>query len=146
MSVSKREHSGVPALIFTCVIASTFTSCGPPPLTLYTLDVPAVAWDAEPLGRKVTVIEVRRAAIPDYLDTQDIMVRDGSTLRRSPQGRWASRFSVGATHFLTGRLAQRRPDALITDQPQAESPSYRILLTISRLDVTTSGVSAHPRL
>ncbi len=33
------------------------------------------------------------------------------------------------------------PDALVTDQPQTEAPSYRILINISRLDVTSDGVA-----
>jgi Polyphosphate kinase 2 (PPK2)/ABC-type transport auxiliary lipoprotein component len=74
------------------------------------------------------------AATPDYLDSQDILARDGSTLVRSIHGRWASRFSLAATHFLAGPLAQRRPNALITDQPQFEVPGYRIFITISMLD------------
>ena len=79
--------------------------------------------------------------VPDYLDTQDILVRAGSTLDRSREGRSASRLSLGATHFLAGRLAERRPDALVTDQPQIGAPDYRIFLTINTFDVTTSGVA-----
>jgi uncharacterized lipoprotein YmbA len=122
------------------VIALLVAACGAPPLNLYTLDVPAAA-ESAPLGGKPVVIEVRRVAIPDYLDTQDILVRAGSTLDRSREGRWASRLSLGATHFLAGRLAERRPDALVTDQPQIGSPDYRIFLTINTFDVTTSGVA-----
>jgi hypothetical protein len=127
--------------LFAPVIALLVASCGAPPLNLYTLDVPAAAAESAPLGGKPVVIEVRRVAIPDYLDTQDILVRAGSTLDRSRQGRWASRLSLGATHFLAVRLAERRPDALVTDQPQIGAPDYRIFLTINTFDVTTSGVA-----
>ncbi len=116
-------------------------ACASPPLTLYTLGAPSIAADAPPLGRRAMVIEVRRVTLPDYLDTQDIFVRDGNRLERSSRGRWASRLSLGITDLLTGRLAQRRPDALVTDQPQTQAPSYRILVNISRLDVTTGGVA-----
>jgi uncharacterized lipoprotein YmbA len=87
------------------------------------------------------VIEIRRVAVPDYLDTQDILVRDGSTLQRSAHGRWATRLSLGVTRYLTGLLAARHLDALVTDQPQIETPDARIFVTISTLDVTSAGVA-----
>jgi len=91
-------------------------------------------------GRTI-VIEVSRVAVPDYLDTQDIVVRNGNSLQRSPRGRWASRFSLIATHYVTGLLAARRPGALVTDQPQAETPNDRIQISISTLDVASTGVA-----
>jgi uncharacterized lipoprotein YmbA len=131
----------LPRAILSCTAAALLASCAAPPLTLYTLGAPAIAANGPPLGGKATVIEVRRVTLPDYLDTQDILVRHGNTLERSGRGRWASRLSLGITDLLTGRLAQRRPDALITDQPQTEAPSYRVLINISRLDVTADGVA-----
>jgi uncharacterized protein len=128
-------------LILPCVLAGLLASCAAPSLSLYTLGGPAVASDTGPLGRHAAVIEVPRVTLPDYLDTQDILVRNGNTLDRSPRGRWASRLSLGITNLLTARLAQRRPDALVTDQPQTQAPSYRIQINISRLDVTVAGVA-----
>jgi uncharacterized lipoprotein YmbA len=117
------------------------TSCASPPLNLYTLEPSDAAARVTPSVGKVKVVEIRRAAVPDFLDNQDILVRRGSTLVRSSQGRWASRLSLGATHFVTGQLAQRRPDMLITDQPQIEPPDYQVFLTISTLDVTAGGTA-----
>ena len=117
------------------------TSCASPPLNLYTLEASDAAARVTPSVGKVKVVEIRRAAVPDFLDNQDILVRRGSTLVRSSQGRWASRLSLGATHFVTGQLAQRRPDILITDQPQIEPPDYQVFLTISTLDVRATGTA-----
>jgi uncharacterized lipoprotein YmbA len=125
----------------TFVLASLVASCASPPLTLYTLGGPADTIDTAPLGGRAIVIEVRRVAVPDNLDSQDIVVRNGSTLVRSTQGRWASRVSLDVTSTLTARLAQRRPDALVTDQPQIEPPNDRIFVTISTLDVTAGGTA-----
>jgi uncharacterized lipoprotein YmbA len=129
------------ALILPFAATALLTSCAAPSLALYTLGAPAVTSDTGPLGGRATVIEIARVTLPDYLDTQDILVRNGNTLERSHQGRWASRLSLGITDLLTARLAQRRPDALVTDQPQTQAPSYRILINISRLDVTVGGVA-----
>jgi hypothetical protein len=123
------------------VAALLLVSCSAPPLTLYTLGTPPKAADAPPLGKRPVVIAVSRVTMPDELDTEDLVVRDGSTLQRSHRGRWASRLSLGVTDRLTGRLAERWPDALVTDRPLAETPSYRVLVNISRLDVSASGVA-----
>ncbi len=123
------------------LLCALLASCAAPPLALYTLGGPAVASDAAPLGGRAIVIEIRRVTLPDYLDTQDILLRRGNTLERSVRGRWASRLSLGITDLLTGRLARRRPDALVTGQPQTEAPSYRVLININRLDVTADGTA-----
>ncbi len=121
--------------------ALLLASCGSAPLTLYTLGAPSGAVDSEPLGSKPTVIAVARVSVPDELDNEDIVVRDGSTLRRSHLGRWASRLSLGITDRLTERLAARRPDALVTDRPLTDTPAYRVLINIGRLDVSAAGVA-----
>jgi uncharacterized lipoprotein YmbA len=121
--------------------ALLLVSCSAPPLTLYTLGTAPVAADARPLGKRAAVIAVARVSMPDELDTEDLVVRDGSTLRRSTLGRWASRLSLGITDRLTQRLAEQRPDALVTDRPLAETPTYRVLVNVGRLDVSASGVA-----
>jgi uncharacterized protein len=116
-------------------------TCAAPPLTLYTLATPSNRAETPPLGRTPVVIAVARVTIPDELDTPDIVVRDGNTLWRSKLGRWASRLSLGITDRLTERLGQRYPNALVTDRPLTETPSERVLVNISRLDVTSEGVA-----
>jgi hypothetical protein len=124
-----------------CGAVALLSACAAPPLTLYSLDTPSAAADAPSLGKRPVVIAVARVTVPDELDTENIVVRDGSVLRRSEHGRWASRLSLGITDRLTERLAARRPDALVTDRPLAETPSYRVLVNIGRLDVNASGVA-----
>jgi uncharacterized protein len=124
-----------------CAAAVLLSACGAPPLTLYTLGTPPVASHAAPLGRKPVVIAVARVTLPDELDTETIVVRDGSTLVQSRHGRWASRLSLGITDRLTERLAEQRPAALVTDRPLTETPSYRVLVNVQRLDVSADGIA-----
>lgn len=131
-------HRVVPPVCGALLLAC----CAGPPLTLYTLGTPSIPGGAAPLGRRALVIEVARVRLPDALDTEDILVRHGSVLQRSARGRWASRLSLGITGLLAARLAQRRPDALVTAQPQTEAPAYRVLVNINRLDVTAEGTAA----
>lgn len=138
LSIARRRAAAVVALVATAFLA---TSCASPPLMIYTLEAAAPAAAASPSTGKFKVVEIRRAIVPDHLDNQDIMVRQGSTLVRSNRGRWASRLSLGATHFVTTELAQARPDILVTDQPQVEAPDYRVFVTISRLDVAADGTA-----
>jgi uncharacterized lipoprotein YmbA len=139
MSFMRSLHRGAALLAFA--LACLTASCASPPLTIYTLGAPAAAVGTGPLGQKTMVIEVRRVTVPDYLDSQDILVRDGNVLARSSLGRWATRLSLESTYFLTSELARRRPDALVTDQPPIEPPNDRIFVTISRLDVTSAGTA-----
>jgi uncharacterized lipoprotein YmbA len=122
-------------------VALLLASCAGPPLTVYTLNVPVSAADRSPPATVAVVIQIARVSVPDDLDSQDIMYRNGDILHRSQVGRWASRLSIGITDRLTERLAARRPDALVTDQPLADAATYRVLINISRLDVTAVGTA-----
>ncbi|GAN85709.1 outer membrane lipoprotein [Komagataeibacter intermedius TF2] len=127
--------------------AVVLSACSSAPVRFYTLGAPAVAVGAEgsstiPITDSTPVIEVERARMPDYLDSQDIMVRNGHEIERSGLGRWASRLSVGATDLITARLAQKWPNLFVTDQSQPDRPTWRLQLNISRLDVSRDGKSA----
>ncbi|PYD82557.1 hypothetical protein CFR80_05775 [Komagataeibacter oboediens] len=131
-------------LLLSAVVLS---ACSSAPVRFYTLGAPAVAVGAEssstiPITDSTPVIEVERARMPDYLDSQDIMVRNGHEIERSGLGRWASRLSVGATDLITARLAQKWPNLFVTDQSQPDRPTWRLQLNISRLDVSRDGKSA----
>jgi uncharacterized lipoprotein YmbA len=114
-------------------------ACAGPSLKLYTLAGPAPGGVSAPLGTQPVVIEVARVTLPDDLDTEDIVLREGSVLRRSATGRWGSRLSLEVTGLLARQLGERRPDALVTDVRQVLPPNERVLITISRLDIDASG-------
>jgi uncharacterized lipoprotein YmbA len=110
-------------------------SCASPAVILYTLAASAPSGSQRPFGQHPVVIVVDRVALPDELDSQDILIRKGSVLERSHTGRWASRLSLGITDLVTDRLAKSRPDALVTNQPQTTTPAYTIRINISQLDL-----------
>jgi uncharacterized protein len=127
---------------WTVLAALLLAGCAAPPLRLYTLREPSVSENARPLPRGAAVIEVDRLILPDDLDSEDILLRDGDVLERSPTGRWASRLSLLATDLVTSRLAMRAPDALVTDQWPAEAPDYRVMIHVARLDVASNGLAS----
>jgi uncharacterized protein len=124
------------------LIALAVAACAARPLRLYTLNDPAAIGPPGELRGGAPVIEVDRLILPDYLDTVDILLRRGSVLERSAGARWASRLSILATNLLTAQLATRVPDALVTDQWRGTAPDYRIMVQVSRLDVTSTGVAS----
>jgi uncharacterized protein len=125
-------------VLLVCLLVA---SCAAPPLTLYTLGTAPAQTDASTLGQTPPVVAVARVTMPDELDTADVVVRDGNTLRRSSGGRWASRLSLGITDRLTAKLAQRYPGLLVTDRPLTDAPAARVLVNISRIDTSASGTA-----
>lgn len=138
MSLVKAKHSRIATVILSVLLT---TSCASPPLSVYTLQPSDAPVERASFSGRTLTIEIRRVVIPDYLDSQDILVRNGNTLQRSSHGRWASRLSIEVTRYLTGILAARRPNALVTDQPPIATPNERIFITISDLDVTSAGLA-----
>ncbi len=131
----------VRGVVLAMAAALVLSGCAAPALTLYTLAAPPPDITDAMLGRKPVVIAVSRVSLPDELDSEDIVFRDGSILRRSHSGRWASRLSLGITDRLTQRLAARWPGALVTDRPLTETPTDRIMVNIGRLDVNAAGAA-----
>jgi uncharacterized lipoprotein YmbA len=122
-------------------LALVLVACASPPLKLYTLAAAPQDPGPPPARPSGPVIVVDRVSLPAHLDTQDLIVRRGDVLERSPTGRWASRLSVGATDFMTDLLAMRRPDALVTDATPAGEPDYEIRIHVGTFDVTSAGAA-----
>jgi uncharacterized lipoprotein YmbA len=125
--------------ILASAIAVVLGSCAGPPLKLYTLGTGHAEAEGKAFNRSPVVIAVARVTLPDELDNDDILVRSGPSFLRSSRGRWSARLSTEVTERLTAQLAARRPDALVTSSPQGQTPSYRIMITLSRFDVSVEG-------
>ena len=134
--------SSTPHLALAMLTALALAACAGPPLKFYTLNGGSVMGSAGRLPPGAPVIELDRLTLPDYVDSQDILIRQGSVLGRSDGGRWISRLSLLATSLLTAQLATRAPGALVTDQWQGTAPDYRIMVHVTRLDITSAGVAS----
>jgi uncharacterized protein len=89
-------------------------------------------------GRRV--IELPTVALPDYLDSSDIVVRNGQNeLIPSKTGRWGERLSVGITHALEGALARRLPGVLVTHTSVTAQASASLLVNVEAFDVHPDG-------
>lgn len=116
------------------------SGCASAPIQFYTLGAPAIASTTTALGPTTPVVTVDPVQVPDYLDSQDMLVRHGDVLDRSPHGRWASRLSRGVTDLVTARLSQIWPSVFVTSQSSASTPGTRLNITVTRLDIATDGL------
>jgi uncharacterized protein len=128
------KWQAIPALMI-------LASCGssPPPRT-YVLSTPV-----EPVARVVSevgrpVLELPRVSLPDYLDTTDIVLRDGrNELKVSQTGRWGERLSVGITDALSADLRQRLPGFLVARTSPSGMPARRLLVNVEAFDIGPDG-------
>ncbi len=100
------------------------------------VDVPtqAVAVEAH------AVIKLQRVLIPDYLDTDDILLRVGAhEIHESSTGRFGERLSLGITHALRSDLALRLPQYTIALAQSADRPTRQILVNIDAFEVWPTG-------
>ncbi|MFT8808789.1 membrane integrity-associated transporter subunit PqiC [Gluconobacter sp.] len=132
-------RSAIPCALLALALLS---GCAAPPMQFYTLGAPAIAQAGGALPATAPVLNVSHVTLPDYLDNQDILTRRGDQLDRSPNGRWGSRLSQGVTDLLAAHLGQDWPGYVVTTQPLAETPSLRLAVNISRLDLDSSGQGA----
>jgi uncharacterized protein len=96
---------------------------------------------AEP-GHKVVELSERPTiwvypvSVPDYLDTRDILVRDGrNEVKASVSGRWAERFSVGVNRALIAGLTQRLPSIAIVAEKPIVRPAQQISVNIQAFEI-----------
>jgi uncharacterized lipoprotein YmbA len=135
----KTLRKPVRAASLASAVGVLLVSCAGPPLRLYTLGAGQAEAEGKAFRRPPVIIAVARVTLPDELDNDDILVRSGPNLLRSARGRWSARLSTEVTVRLTAQLAARRADALVTSAPQSQAPSYRIMITLSRFDVSVDG-------
>jgi uncharacterized lipoprotein YmbA len=82
------------------------------------------------------VVEVKPVLVPDYLDTTDILVRDGThQLKASPTGLWGERLSVGITNAVAIDLASRMPGIVVEQDGSGQQPVSTVLISVTSFDV-----------
>ena len=86
------------------------------------------------------IIRLLPVSVPDYLDTQDILLRSGrNEVKANPTGRWAERLSVGLTHALAAALASRLPAADIVANRPIVPPAQQILVDVETFEISPDG-------
>ncbi|QEH96793.1 PqiC family protein [Gluconobacter thailandicus] len=115
------------------------SGCASAPIKFYTLGAPAIATATSPLNATTSVLLVDPILLPDYLDSQDMLVRHGDLLDRSTNGRWGSRLSRGMTDLVTAKLSQIWPTVFVTSHASSSTPGTRLNINVTRLDIAADG-------
>ena len=122
-------------------VALLITGCASAPLArTYVLGSPQpAAMDRLPAlaGDRIFVGAV---AIPDYLDSTDILTREGDhRLVTSPTGRWGERLSAGLRDALAAELRTRLQGYFITTTRDLAPTGRQLWVTVSSWDVWSDG-------
>ena len=123
------------------VVVTALTACGTGPAPrIYVLHAPAETAVPVVLETNRPIIELKPVSVPDYLDTTDIVLRDGRNgLTISPTGRWGERLSVGVGQALGAALVIRLPNVLVVAVPIQVQRARRAIVDIEAVDVHPDG-------
>lgn len=116
-------------------------STGPAPRT-FVLSTPATVTDGVVPESGRPIVELKPVSLPDYLDTSDILIRNGlNELTVSPTARWGERLSIGVTHALAGALVTRLPGMTVVTTSVHRQPVRLVLVDIESFDIFPDGRS-----
>lgn len=116
-------------IVFAVLSFCPVGCAGPPPSEYVIGTAPAPARVTIPLtGRPI--IEVKPVELPDYLDTRELLVRNGNKVVASQSGRWGERLSVGMTRALATSLAARLRGVDVTTAAPLEHPTRQVLVDV----------------
>lgn len=126
-------------ILGTLGIALAACTSGPPP-TLYVLGATASATAKSVSEMRLPVVLVKPVIIPDYVDTTDLVIRNGGEVIPSRTGRWGERLSVGIRRTLTSGLADRLPGMKVTAVQPPERPVRQVLVDVDAFEARTDGL------
>jgi uncharacterized lipoprotein YmbA len=123
---------GAAALIIACGCSST------PPTRLYVLETtPVSPLYSLPADLRLTLGPVM---MPEYLERQQIVVRDGGRLRMSGYDRWGEPLGRGVTSILTEQLSAATGSEILPFMwPGGTAEDWRIPLEIIRFEAQAPG-------
>ena len=134
-----------PALGSLCALIIAACASSPAP-RLYVLTAPlgptstptaATATATATAGIRIQLLPV---SIPDYLDNEEILVRQGEhELRASSTGQWGERLSEGVTHALGASLKARLPGYVIDTGRTIDLGAQQITVIVDTLDCWSDG-------
>ena len=133
--VSRRKNAAVIAVL--TLVGGCISS--PIPHT-YVLGAPQGAMARENSRSNADRIQIERIAVPDYLDSTNIMVRDGAQgLTSSETGRWGERLAIVLRGALATDLRLRLPHIFVTTTRDSDPSDRFLVISISGWDVYRDG-------
>ena len=128
----------LPAIACAVLITSACTS-GPVPRT-FLLGTRVPDATSPTVGSDGVPVQLQTVTVPDYLDTEDILLREGAHgLAASPGARWGERLSAGMTHALAAALVTRLPDYRVAPARPPDPLARQVLVDVTAFDVGRDG-------
>ena len=85
-------------------------------------------------------VQVQPVLLPDYLDTEEILVRNGlHELQASATGRWGERLSAGIAHSLSAALVLRLPGYRLEPGRPRDKAARQVIVDVEAFDVWRDG-------
>jgi len=111
-----------------------------PTVRMYVLGDPASSAPVASIESGRTVVHLSPVSVPDYLDTEDILIRSAANeVKASPRGRWAERLSLGVTHALAAALAAGLPSTVIVTKQPVVRPTQQIVVDVEVFEIRPDG-------
>lgn len=111
-----------------------------PNATRYVLTPPADGSAPRASPTAVPRLQVGPVAVPAFLDSTDIVIREGAVeVRASTTGRWAERLSSGLRDALVATLRARLPNGTLLEAPAVDTGIRYLSVTVTAFDVWTDG-------
>jgi uncharacterized lipoprotein YmbA len=130
-----------PTLLAFSLLLGGLVGCdSAPPRRIFVLSEPALSASDAVVEVGGSAIEVRPVSVPDYLDSTDILVREGQNeLKPLSSGAWGERLSIGLTRAMGAALKQRLPGNRVMLTPMPGQPTRQVLIDVEGFDVYPDG-------
>jgi len=116
--------------VFAGVLLALAGCAGGPPVRTFVL---SAALDPQ-------TYPVQPVLLPDYLDTEEILVRNGlHELQASATGRWGERLSAGIAHSLSAALVLRLPGYRLEPGRPRDKAARQVIVDVEAFDVWRDG-------
>jgi uncharacterized protein len=114
-------------------------SSGPAP-RVFLLVAPLQSAASQTPAPDTPAVQVQTVTLPDYLDTEDILMRDSAhELQSSASGKWGERLSAGMTQALAAALVTRLPAYQLKPPRPTDRLARQILVDVAAFDVWRDG-------
>jgi uncharacterized lipoprotein YmbA len=125
--------------LLLALVGVALAGCAGPAPREYVLGAGTASDSSSAVQSALPVVQVERVALPDYLDTRNIVTRRDRQVVTSETGRWAERLSIGSTRALAASLGGQLKGVVVTSSQPIDPPELRVLVDVATFDAIADG-------